>query len=156
MYPLFSPQSLIAEGSANYGITVAFPGEDKVSFAKNVLLPLAGLDTSGIALYFNALALKEELNYARNEVGRGLLNNTMTEQQAIQWLKDYCLMNDETAVKSISFIRKNRSYVINYNYGKDLIRQYVTSKGGDASAEKQWEVFGELLSNEVTITDLTH
>jgi hypothetical protein len=154
LYPLFSPQSLIAEGSANYGIAVAFPGEEKVEFAKNVLLPLAGLDTTGVTLYFNVQALKDELNYARNEVGRGLLNNTMTEQQAIQWLKDYCLMNDETATKSISFIRKNRSYIINYNYGKDLVGQYIAAKGGDASVEKKWEVFGALLSNEVMTTDL--
>jgi hypothetical protein len=27
LYPLFSPQSLIAEGSGNYGIDLAFPGE---------------------------------------------------------------------------------------------------------------------------------
>ena len=27
VYPLFSPQSLIAEGTANYGIEVAFPGD---------------------------------------------------------------------------------------------------------------------------------
>lgn len=154
LYPLFSPQSLIAEGSANYGIDVAFPGDEKVQFARNVLLPLAGLDTTGISLYFKALALKEELNYARNEVGRGLLNSSMTEEQAIQWLKDYCLMNEETAVKSISFIRKNRSYVINYNYGKDLVRGYVLSKGGGESVEKLWEVFGELLSNEVMTVDL--
>lgn len=154
LYPLFSPQSLIAEGSANYGIAVAFPGDEKVQFARNVLLPLAGLDTTGISLYFKALALKEELNYARNEVGRGLLNNSMTEQQAIQWLKDYCLMNEETAVKSISFIRKNRSYVINYNYGKDIVGDYVLSKGGGESVEKLWEVFGDLLSNEVMTTDL--
>ena len=154
LYPLFSPQSLIAEGSANYGITVAFPGDEKVTFAKDVLLPLAGLDTAGISLYFKALELKGDLNYARNEVGRGLLNNTMTEQQAIQWLKDYCLMNEETAVKSVSFIRKNRSYVINYNYGKDLVVKYIASKGGDESVEKKWEVFGELLSNEVRTAEL--
>jgi hypothetical protein len=154
LYPLFSPQSLIAEGSANYGIAVAFPGEEKVAFTKEVLLPLAGLDTAGISIYFKALELKSDLNYARNEVGRGLLNNTMTEQQAMQWLKDYCLMNDETAIKSISFIRKNRSYVINYNYGKDLVGQYITAKGGDTSVEKKWEVFGALLSNEVKSTDL--
>lgn len=154
LYPLFSPQSLIAEGSANYGIAVAFPGEEKVQFVKKVLLPLSGLDTTGISLYFQALELKGDLNYARNEVGRGLLNNTMTEQKALQWLKDYCLMNDETAVKSISFIRKNRSYVINYNYGKDLVGQYIESKGGTESKEKLWEVFGELLSNEVMTGDL--
>jgi hypothetical protein len=60
MYPLFSPQSLIAEGSANYGIDVAFPGDEKVAFAKKCLLPLAGLDTTGIDLYFNALELKSD------------------------------------------------------------------------------------------------
>ena len=30
LYPLFSPQSLIAEGSGNYGINLAFPGEERV------------------------------------------------------------------------------------------------------------------------------
>ena len=29
VYPLYSPQSLIAEGTANYGIEMAFPGNDK-------------------------------------------------------------------------------------------------------------------------------
>ncbi|MGH9464237.1 MAG: hypothetical protein ACRD0X_01240, partial [Thermoanaerobaculia bacterium] len=32
VYPLFSPMSLIAEGSANYGIEVAFPGEERLAF----------------------------------------------------------------------------------------------------------------------------
>lgn len=154
LYPLFSPQSLIAEGSANYGIELAFPGEEKINFTKNVLLPLAGLDTANISLYFKALAIKDDLNYARNEVGRGLLGNSMTEAQAIQWLKDYCLMNDETAAKSVSFIRKNRSYIINYNYGKDMIKNYIASNGGDESTDKQWELFGWLLSNEVVPADL--
>jgi hypothetical protein len=51
---------------------VAFPGDDKVKFAKNVLLPLPGLDTAGIDLYFKALAIKGKLNYARNEAARGI------------------------------------------------------------------------------------
>ncbi|MES1197772.1 MAG: hypothetical protein ABUL41_00660, partial [Chitinophagaceae bacterium] len=54
LYPLFSPQSLIAEGSANYGIEMAFPGNEKIAFCKNVLLPLAGLDTANIEIYFKA------------------------------------------------------------------------------------------------------
>jgi hypothetical protein len=32
VYPLFSPQSLIAEGTANFGIDVAFPAEERVRF----------------------------------------------------------------------------------------------------------------------------
>ena len=155
MYPLFSPQSLIAEGSANYGIEVAFPGDDKVKFAKNVLLPLAGLDTAGIDVYFKALAIKGTLNYARNEAARGLINNTMSRDKATTYLTKYCLMNDETAAKSLSFIKKYRSYVINYNYGLDMVKNYIEKNGGTAKAPaKRWELFGRLLSSEVTTEQL--
>jgi hypothetical protein len=37
VYPLFSPQSLIAEGSANYGIEVAFPGSERVARASGAV-----------------------------------------------------------------------------------------------------------------------
>ena len=46
MYPLFSPQSLIAEGSANFGIDMAFPAAERVAFERDSLFPLAGLDPS--------------------------------------------------------------------------------------------------------------
>lgn len=155
LYPLFSPQSLIAEGSANYGIEVAFPGAEKNKFATETLLPLSGLDTAGIDLYFKALTLKGELNYARNEVARGLLNGTMPEKEALRWLIEYGFNNKQTALKSISFIKTYRSYVINYNYGKDLVKNYIESKGGTASDPvKRWELFGWLLSNQIKPTDL--
>ena len=34
VYPLFSPQSLIAEGTANYGIEVAFSPQDRLAFER--------------------------------------------------------------------------------------------------------------------------
>lgn len=152
-YPLYSPQSFIAEGSANYGIQLVFPGNEKIDFAKNVLLPLAGLDTTNVSLYFKALELRDELNFVRNEVCRGLLNKTMTEADAIYWLKNFSLMNEESAKKTMSFIKANRSYVINYNYGKRLAKQYIEQKAGNDAA-KQWEAFGWLLSNPVLPADL--
>lgn len=155
IYPLFSPQSLIAEGSANYGINMAFPDNEKVMFVKNVLLPLAGLDTTGIDLYFQALELKSVLNFSRNEVARGLLNNTMTETEALRWLMDYGLYNRESALKSISFIRKYGSYVINYNYGMQIVKNYIESADDSiTSPDKSWKLFGELLSKEVSPEDM--
>jgi hypothetical protein len=153
LYPLFSPQSFIAEGSANYGIALVFPGEEKVRFAKDVLLPLAGVDTAGITLYFKALELTEQLNYVTNEVTRGLLNHTMNDGQALYWLKNFRLMDDDKAKKMLSFVRRNRSYVINYNYGKDLVKAYVEGQGG-SDMNKRWEVFGWLLSNQVLASQL--
>jgi hypothetical protein len=156
LYPLFSPQSLIAEGSANYGIDMVFPGtESKVDFCKKVLLPLAGLDTTGISAYFRALDTRGQLNFAGNEVGRGILNKTMDSVSTMRWLKDYCLMNEETAKKRIRFIDVNRSYIINYNYGMELVKNYVEATGADATnPAKRWEVFGKLLSNPVLPSDL--
>lgn len=145
IYPLFSPQSFIAEGSANYGVELAFPGDDKIRFAKDVILPLAGLDTNYTELYFKALAIRAKLNYARNEAARGIVNGTMTDGQALDWLKKYALYNEETAVKSIAFIKKYRSYVINYNYGQDLVERYI----GKSAVDKRWEAFGQLLSTQV-------
>ncbi|WP_212005159.1 hypothetical protein [Chitinophaga sp. HK235] len=154
LYPLFSPQSLIAEGSANYGIEIAFPGEEKTTFTKAVLLPLAGLDTTGITAYFKALDIKGRLNYARNEVARGMLNGSMSDSTAVQWLLNYTLLNREAAEKGLQFIRKNRSYVINYNYGQDLIKNYINTKTAAGQPEKRWDAFGYLLSNQITPADL--
>ena len=79
----------------------------------------------------------------------------MDEKQALNWMINYCLYNEETGLKSISFIRKYRSYVINYNYGLDLVKQFVEAKAGDRKdVKKQWAVFGELLSNPVLPEDL--
>ena len=51
VYPLFSPQSLIAEGTANFGIEVAFPRADRLEFERRVIFPAAGLDPAGVNQY---------------------------------------------------------------------------------------------------------
>ncbi len=54
VYPLFSPQSLIAEGTANYGIEVAFTDAERLAFERTVLFPAAGLDASKAAEYLRS------------------------------------------------------------------------------------------------------
>ncbi|MEO5646951.1 MAG: hypothetical protein ABIQ56_01240 [Chitinophagaceae bacterium] len=152
LYPLFSPQSLIAEGSANYGIEITFPGAEKVQFIKNILLPAAGMDTTNLEIYLEVLELKAGLNYARNEVARGLINGKLTEAEALLWLTTYSLASPASAAKSISFIKSYGSYLICYNYGLDLVRAYIEK--GNPSTEKHWDRFSYLLSNPVTTTQL--
>ena len=79
----------------------------------------------------------------------------MSHDESINWLKTYNLMTDEAAHKSIRFINNYRTYIINYNYGLELVSKYIEHKvGNDKSEEKRWEVFGELLSNQVRIEEL--
>ena len=146
VYPLFSPQSLIAEGSANYGIDVAFPAQERVEFEKTHLFPIAGLDPSRAAQYYRIQELVGKLNYANNEAARLYLDGKINADQAAEWLTRYALSSPARAKQQVRFSEKYRSYVINYNLGKDLVRQYVERKsGGDANT--RWEVFAELLSS---------
>ncbi len=148
VYPLFSPQSLIAEGSANYGIDVVLPGAERMAFEKNVLFPLAGLDPEQVEHYYKVQSLFGKLAYAGNEAARGYLNGTLNKEQALHWLTAYALFDSARAEQRIKFIEKYRSYVINYNLGQDLVRAYIEKQAGkNFSAEKRWSVFYGLISS---------
>jgi hypothetical protein len=148
VYPLFSPQSLIAEGSANFGIEVAFPGEERTKFEKTVLFPIAGLDPSRADRYAEVRRLAEGLSYAGNEAARRYLNGEIDAAAAAGWLAEYGLMARPRAEQRVRFIDQYRSYVINYNLGKDLVRRYVESRGGtEDQPEKRWKEFARLLSS---------
>jgi hypothetical protein len=148
VYPLFSPQSLIAEGTANFGIEVAFPGRERVEYERTVLFPAAGLDPARAADYYEVQRLIEQLAYAGNEAARRYLDGELTREQAAAWLERYALMPSERAAQRVRFFDQYRAYVINYNLGKDLVRKYIESKGGtpDRPATR-WEEFGKLLSS---------
>jgi hypothetical protein len=148
IYPLFSPQSLIAEGSANFGIEVAFPGAERVTFEREVLFPLAGLDPATAERYYKVLARLDGLSYAGNEAARGYLDGHLTAGQAADWLVTYTLSSRPRAEQRVRFFDTYRSYVINYNYGKDLVRQFVEGHGGTPDhPDVRWQVFRELISS---------
>jgi hypothetical protein len=148
VYPLFSPQSLIAEGSANHGIAMAFPGEERVAWERATLFPLAGLDPSRAAEYYRVQELVGRLGYAGNEAARRYLDGEIAAPAAIDWLTRHALMSPASAAQRVRFFDTYRSYVINYNLGQDLVRAYVEREAGPgASAEARWRVFEGLLSS---------
>ncbi len=148
VYPLFSPQSLIAEGSANFGIEMAFPGRERIDYEKAILYPLAGLNPARAEEYARVREIVDRLAYAGNEAARKYLNGEIDAKEAARWLGEYALYPRDRAEQRVRFVDQYRSYVINYNLGKDLVRRYVESKGGTPdNAGKRWEVFENLLSS---------
>lgn len=153
VYPLFSPQSLIAEGTANYGIEVAFPGDERARFEREVLYPLAGLDPRSAERYDRALQILHRLDYAGNEAARRYLDGHIDAATAADWLVRYALMSPVRAQQRVGFFDTYRSYVINYNLGRDLVRAYVEREsGGDPN--RRWQVFEALLSSPRLPSDL--
>lgn len=155
VYALFSPQSLIAEGTANYGIDVAFPGDERIKFEKEVLFPLAGLNPKEADLYYKVLALQKNFSYSGNEAARNFLDGMWTREQTVEWLMKNALRTKDSADKYVSFIEKYRSYVINYNLGMDIVKDYIERNGGaESNSAKRWELFEHLLSTPQTPSGL--
>ena len=148
VYALFSPQSLIAEGTANYGKDVVFSDAERMKFEKEVLFPAAGIDPKLADEYYAVQEMTKELSYAGNEAARRYINGEIDREQAASWLEKYALMEPKRAQQRVRFMDQYRSYVINYNLGEDLVRQYVEKRGGTAdNPEKRWQIFEELLSS---------
>jgi hypothetical protein len=155
IYALFSPQSLIAEGTANYGIEIVFPNNERIEFEKNVLFPLAGLNPDEANLYYKVLELQKKLSYAGNEAARNYLDGKWTRMQTIEWLMKFALRTKESADKYVSFIETYRSYVINYNLGMDIVKEYIERNGGTENyTAKRWELYEKLLSTPQTPSGL--
>ena len=146
IYPLFSPQSLIAEGTANYGIDIAFPPADRLKLEREVIFPAAGLDPSGAERYYAVMGLVERLSYAGNDAARLYIDGQIDAAAATAWLERYGLYAPARAQQRVRFVDQYRSYVINYNLGKDMVARYIEARSG-ADPAKRWAVFTELLSS---------
>jgi hypothetical protein len=143
VYPLYSPQSLIAEGSANYGIDLAFSPEERLAFERDVLIPLAGLQPEDAARYLELQRAVEALAGARFTIARDYLEGRITREQAVALTERYQLVGRARAEQSIAFTDQYRSYVINYGLGKDLVRAHI--EGAGAAAER-WAAMRRILS----------
>ena len=152
IYPLFSPQSLIAEGSANYGIALAFPGQAKTEFERDKLYPLAGLDPKTAATYGALMDAKAALAQSEITIAAAYLDGKMKKPEAVKALAKYGLTSMARAEKRLSFIETYRSYIINYSLGQDMVRAHVERAGKSPAA--RWATMEHVISEPTTPADL--
>lgn len=152
VYPLFSPLSITAEGSANYGIELAFPGDEKIVFERDVLFPLAGLDPADAERLDSLNKARRKLSHARNHIAREYLDGRLSSDDAIDMLMKYNLVSRDRAVQSLSFIDTYRGYVINYNLGRDIVEQYISRKA--VGRQDTWGAFRTLLMTPLSASDI--
>jgi len=153
IFPLFSPYALIAEGSANYGVELAFPADEKVNFEQQILYPLAELDPEKAILLDRLNELTQQLSHASTATAQLYLDGMISREQAIEQRRKYGLTSKERAEQSLRFIEQYRAYVLNYNFGKDIVSNYI-SKQGDL-ADSRWQAFERMLTELSTASDMT-
>ena len=152
VYPLYSPQSFIAEGSANYGIELAFPGDEALTFNREVLAPLAGISAEGLDRYAALGKLTPKLRGAQYTIAARFLAGAIGEPEALGLLQRYTLVSPERAAQSLRFIKSYRSYIINYGLGLEMVRADVEAAGSDRAA--RWRRMEQILSEPTLPGDL--
>jgi hypothetical protein len=150
--PLYSPQSVISEGSANYGIDLAFPDQEKRAFERDVLFPLAGLDSKTAQAFHDLQKATEALSGARLTIAKLYLDGTIDRAEALVLTQKYQLVSPARAEQSIAFTDHYRSYVINYGWGKDLVRLYI--EFGNPRSDERWARMEKILSEPTLPEDL--
>ena len=152
VYPLYSPQSLIAEGSANFGIDLAFPGTEKLEFEIRELYPLAGLRTTEAARLASLQTALVGLRGARFTIAQLYLDGQIDRDRAIALTQEYQLMGEARARQSVGFTDTYRSYVINYGLGQDMVQEHVDASG--AGTKARWAAMERVISEPTLPADL--
>jgi hypothetical protein len=150
--PLYSPTSVLSEGSANYGIDLAFPGPERLKFERDVLYPLAGLDPRTAEAYWKMQQMTEALSGARLTIAKMYLDGEIDRAKALELTQKYLLLSPARAEQSVAFTDHYRSYVINYGWGKNLVRGYI--ERGNPDSETRWQRMEMLLSEPTQPADL--
>ncbi len=151
VYPLFSPEALLSEGLANFGVSVVFPPKDKLNYEKKVLCPLVGVSPSEYAKYAEISDIVEKLSRSSVDIARDYLDGKIDRKQAAEKIAKYRLRPIEEALKNVDFFDKYRSYIVNYYVGQDLCARWVESRGGTTdNPEARWRLYARLLSVPAT------
>jgi hypothetical protein len=156
IYPLFTPQSLVAEGTGDFGVRVAFPRPERLAFARSVIFPAAGLDPSTAAVYYEVADLVRTLGYAKVEAARRYLDGEMDAKATQSWLETHALQSSQRAAQQVRFIEQYRSYIINYSAGEDMVERRIEAQGGTTSdPDRRWQLFEDLISKPTLPSSLT-
>ncbi|WP_260580997.1 hypothetical protein [Sphingopyxis sp. PET50] len=152
VYPLYSPQSLIAEGTANYGIDLAFPGQTRPDTERDVLMPLAGIEPPSDDRYWQLLDAMKALTGARLTIAQQYLDGAIDRPTAVALTEKYLLVSPARAEQSVAFTDQYRSYVINYGLGEEIVRAYI--ERGDPDRDEIWRRFALIIGEPTLPSDL--
>ena len=150
--PLYIPAAPLNEGGADFGVELAFPGDERLKFEIDVLYPLAGLDPATAPAFAELRKATQELDGALLKVSQMQLDGEVSREEAITLAQKYRMASRDVAEQALKFDQAYRSYVINYSVGEDLVRGYVERHGVDTAA--RWAAYEHILATPTLPADL--
>ena len=152
IYPLYSPVSFLAEGTAEYGIDLVFPENEKIDYIYNNLVKDEEVSKDDLKKYISILDIFEKLDEVIINISQKYLDGEIRIEEAVRMLRKYGLESEVSAIRRMNFVRRYRSYIINYTLGKRFVKNYI-EKHAD-SEESKWDIYRDLIEKPYLPNDL--
>ncbi|HEY0267035.1 MAG TPA: hypothetical protein VGC16_09800 [Rhizomicrobium sp.] len=140
---LRSPEQVLREGAANYGIALAFPAPARLAFTRDVLFPLAGFDRRDAARFVAVHRLVGDLALSVLPILRDYRDGKLASGDAMAALMLQGLVSSPEAL--LDFTRDTGAYVIGYTAARDLVRDCVAARSR-ATGRDSWTVLRAIVA----------
>ena len=148
---LHSPEQVLREGAANYGVDLAFSPADRLAFTRDVLFPLAGFKRSDAAQFEQVHRLIGELALSVLPTLRAFYDGKLASGDAAAALFSNAMVSSPMELEQ--FTKENGAYVIGYTQARDLVRDCV-AKRARATKQDPWTVLYAIVAEpDVTVLD---
>jgi hypothetical protein len=134
--PMFSPQSFRTEGAATFAAELAFPGESRLAFERDVLFRLVGLNPVDADKYVGVSRLVDGLRGRQVDIARRYLDGNLEFVRAARELEDGTLMPSADA--TLKFFNEFRTYAVAYTVGHDVVALALASADDRWTAYERW------------------
>lgn len=140
---LRSPDSVLREGAANYGVDLVFPPAERLAFERDVLFPLAGISAAQAEKHQQLHQLLNALSYAALPILADYRDGGLSFNSSTFALERQALVASPSAL--LEYVNEFGAYSAGYTVARDLLQDYVEGKA--TTEAEQWALLREVLIN---------
>ena len=146
-----TPECVVSEGIASSAERIIFPGDEKVRWEAEHLMPLAGIEDDP-EQRTHIMRAADALRTVRTNAALMVHEEGASERETLDYLERYGLVTEERARQQYAFLTNPlwRPYEFTYTVGRDLVQGWL----GDGSVQERQARFAQLLTEQLTPSDL--
>lgn len=133
MHPLYSPQSVIAEGIAETAGEIIYSQDEALAYMRDSIARRLGKRDLDFPKLMKISSLFDDLRSVAANASILLFSEMLPESEVFDYLRQFALIDRAFAEKRLQFLKIYRGYIYTYYYGYDLLKAYFSGK--DARAE---------------------
>lgn len=142
---LHSPEQVLREGAANYGIELAFPPKARLAFIRDVLFPLAGFDRAQAAVFERVHRLVDGLSPSTLPILRDYYDGRLASGDALARLMLEAQVASPQSL--MDFTRDEGAYVTGYAVARGMIGACVAARD---PTKDPWAVLRSIVAGSDT------